>query len=362
MEMEIIYISLYVIIILSSLYLIYKLRNLYGEMKLKGFTYLIISLASLIIYSIFSIMNYQSEILIELGENFLNVYDIIMTVSLIIDFLSIFYLVETSKNEHITWKFYVFLFLSGGSLVAESLKPMMLSYIFSSTFEITAISLLIYLIYSYAKELKPYMAKYRYYIIGISGLELLAISLIVGVSSQFAYFFTRISIYDVISELSTTITVVGLYFIILPITLKPLSIFAILAKPKALVILTEEGDPLYEYYFDQRLSSIERANLRDLLMGVYITIKNMIRNEEAYIKLIKTNKFSIVGVQYKPTITLLLAEKTTIMVRNIIEAIHGLFVKELAGELLGKKPKEINMESLGKFDHIIKYYLTQLII
>ncbi len=360
MELKLVYVAIYIIVILSSLWLTYKLYKLHNELQLKGFKYLIITLAGLISFSILSIIDYYSEIIIRVDSKPFYVYDFIMVISLIIAFLSLFYLAEISQKDHITWRFYTAIFLAGGALVAESLEPIPMSYIFSSTFEVAAMILLVYVIYSYAKELKPYVVDYKYYIIGTTGLALLALSLIVGVLTQLTYAFTRAEVYGIISELSTTITIGGLYLIIFAITLKPLSVFAILAKPKALIILTDEGDPLYEYYFDQNLSNIERKNLRDLIIGAYITIKNMLK-EDTYIQTVKTNNFAITGTRKDSTVALLLTEKTTIMVKSIIETIHEIFAKELAKELTSKEPKTINIEKLGKFDHVIKYYLTQLI-
>ncbi len=360
MELKLIYVAIYLVVVLLSLWLVFKLNRLHSELQLKGFKYLIIALTGIMLFSIISIIDYYSEVIFRLDEKPFYIYDFIMVISLIITFLSIFYLVEITQKDHITWRFYTVIFLSGGSLVAEALEPMPISYIISSTFEIAAMLLLVYLVFSYAKELKPYVVNYNYYIIGTTGLALLAISLAVGVLSQFAYVFTEISIYDVISELSAIVTVVGLYLIIFAVTLKPLSVFAILAKPKALIILTDEGDPLYEYYFNQNLLNIERKNLRDLIIGVYITIKNMLK-KDTYIQSIKTNNFSITGTRKDSTVALLLTERTTLMVKSIVETIHEIFTKELAKELTSKEPKTINLEKLGKFDHIVKYYLTQLI-
>ena len=359
MDLTYIYIAIYLLILLLTGVILYQLIKRLGEIDLLGFKILIVSMSGIALFSTVSIIDYFTEYTIIIDGKPLYINDFIMVFSITIAYLSLFYLIEVTQKDRLTWRILLAIFFAGGSVVAEMLEQNLLSYILSASFEVAAMALLIYAIYDYAMELKPHVVHFKYYLIGLSGLTLLALAITVGAISQLLFVATKGYVYSVVSEMSAGLALLGLNLVIYPVILRPLSVFAIIAKPKAFMIITKEGDPLYEYYFDRNLSSIERKNLRDLLIGVYITVKNMLE-EDTFIKYVETSKFSIMGSVYENTVALFLTMKSTIILYDILKTLHGIFEKELSETIKGENYESIDIEKLAHFDYVVKYYLTQL--
>ncbi|MGQ4892784.1 MAG: hypothetical protein ACP6IP_09905 [Candidatus Njordarchaeia archaeon] len=359
MQLNIYFSLIYIILAIVAFILAGKFWTIYVDFPIPAFKQYIYLVTSIGLFSVVYTLNYFTDVKFSFGMERIYLMDTMMTLLALITVFIFFNLMENATGVGYSWRMLVFTFALGGSFVGELTEIGLFSYIVSGGIEIFGILFFLAVFGLNLREVKRLVAYPKYYNYNIIGLLLMILGVIQGTLFGLLNVFNKSLVIVVFAETWGVEFIVGMLLILYAALNRPLSIISIVAEPTALVMISNEGEILYNYFFKKSMDKLKRKRVLDMISGLFLEVKD-IKENESILEEIKTSSFSIIGKTGKYVTGLFIVGKKTGISYQLISLVTEIFDQEVGQKVKEGKLEEINIEELGRFDHIVKYYLDQV--